>query len=112
MRAQDAITGYQNRVWRTGSTYVITANAPNSRELMIIEVLRKAYSKHPSFNPNLGNDISQKTLFEGVLKKARTWYRIFKYQLPFSDKMLETLGIIFVNRIQVINNNNKTTDES
>ena len=88
--ARNAILDYQNIVWgAVRSPYLIPANAPNGDELLILEILRLAYSKHPHLNPNYGvKEISQKTLFEDIIGLKRTFDRYLDNNIPFSSRLL------------------------
>jgi len=90
--AQNSIMDYQELVWGNAKLpYLVPDNAPNRDELLIFEILRLAYSKHPHLNPTYGiKEISQKTLFEDrrFIGLRRTFDRYLDNQRPLPARLL------------------------
>lgn len=71
--------------------YIVPFGAPNEHGLRIIELLRKAYSKHPVFNPS-NKFISYTKLFKDIMKKPTPFEHAIDNKHPFTENMIDYIS--------------------
>lgn len=89
---EDAIKVYREvRLKDIKYKYIIPDGAPNEQALQIIELLRKAYSKHPMINPS-NKFISYSRLFKDIMRKPTPFEHVLENKHPFTENMIDHIA--------------------
>ncbi len=70
-------------------SYSVPSHVPHKSELEILNLLREAYTFHPTLNPSPGKAMTFRYLFRNTLGKYTSFRRISKGINPISDKKLD-----------------------